>query len=146
MNAIRKYETKDDDDIVRVWYKASELAHPFLKKDFLKKEEQNIRNIYLPNTETWVYEVNDEVLGFVALIGNEVGALFLDPDFHGHGIGYRLMKHVSKLHKELEVEVFKKNSIGRGFYKRFGFKYLSEGVHEGSGCDFLRLKYTSNTN
>jgi len=138
---IRKYIKSDDQAIIDTWYSASKVAHPFLTMDFLKSEEENIRNIYLPNTETYVYEVNGEVIGFIALMGNEVGAIFLDPDYHGHGIGYRLMEFVSKLYNELEVEVFKKNSIGRAFYKRFGFTFLSEGFHEGSNCETLRLKF-----
>jgi putative acetyltransferase len=41
--------------------------------------------------DTTVYEAEGRVVGFLALIGNEVGAIFLDPDRPGPGIGRALM-------------------------------------------------------
>ena len=138
---IRKYRKKDDDAIVDSWYQASLLAHPFLSAEFLKKEEQNIRNVYLPNTETWVYEIDEKVVGFISMIGNEVGAIFLNPKFHGQGIGKQLMDTVTEIHPVLEVQVFEKNLIGRGFYKRYGFVFMGQSVHDGTKEILFRLKY-----
>ena len=43
-----------------------------------------------------------------------------------------------------EVEAFKENSIGRKFYTRYGFKYLEGKLHEPTGRQILRLKFTAN--
>ena len=138
---IRKYNPIDTDTIVNVFYQASLLAHPFLKSDFIEKEKKNIREIYLPNTETWVYFDQEKVVGFIAMMGNEVGAIFLLPEYHGKGIGSQLMNHVAQLHKTLEVDVFEKNSIGRAFYERYGFVFLEKHLHEETGEMLLRLRF-----
>ncbi|MEZ6146535.1 MAG: GNAT family N-acetyltransferase [Planctomycetaceae bacterium] len=90
----------------------------------------NIPNLYLPNAETWVAEMDDCVVGFVALMGNEVGALFVHPDHHRSGIGHALIEKARKLRGELEVEVFTDNHIGRGFYAKQGFELINVKTHD----------------
>ena len=138
---IRKYQQADTEAIIAVWLEASALAHPFLSDDFIEKEKQNIRNVYLPNTETWVYLNEDKVVGFISMIGNEVGAIFLRPALHGQGIGLQLMNLVAQLHDTLEVEVFEKNLIGRSFYKKYGFVEIKKHIHKDTGFMLLRLKF-----
>lgn len=140
---IRKYRPTDDDAIVDVWFQAASLAHPFVPQEFMESEKKNTREIYLPNTDTWVYLEQDEVVGFIAMMGNEVGAIFLLPSFHGKGIGTKLMNHVAQFHEILEVEVFEKNSIGRAFYERYGFEFIKKHVHDATGEVLLRLRYSS---
>ena len=138
---IRKYKPEDIEAVLDVWYKSSSLAHPFMTEEFKTKEKDNIRNIYIPSTETWVYEKGKTVVGFIGMLDNEVGAIFVDPQFHGLGIGYALMNHVSELFEELEVEVFKTNTIGRNFYNKYGFEFIKEHLHKETGQQLLRLKY-----
>ena len=88
-------------------------------------------------------EFDGEVEGFISLMGNEVGAIFLQPQCHGRGAGRALMDKAQELHGNLEVEVFKVNKIGRKFYSRYGFTQLEEKLHEPTGQMLLRLKYTA---
>lgn len=142
--SIRQYTEADLDGVLSSWENASKIAHPFLPEAFLAKERHNIPNIYLPNAETWVADIDGLVVGFIALLGNEVGAIFVEPDYHGSGVGKALMDKAREIHGDLEVEVFSKNSIGRKFYSRYGFKPLIEKVHEATGNKVLRLKFTAN--
>lgn len=139
---IRKYRETDIEEILDIWFQASLLAHPFLDSAFMKKEKKNIREIYIPNTETWVFEEDGHVAGFIAMMGNEVGAIFVRPDHHAHGIGTKLMNYAAQFHEELEVEVFEKNIIGRAFYDKYGFKLVKEHVHEETNCSLLRMKFS----
>lgn len=141
---IRKYKESDLESVLDSWEVATRLAHKFMRDDFIANERENIRDIYLPNTDTWVAEIDDEVKGFIALMGNEVGAIFLQPDCHGKGIGKALMDKAQELHGNLEVEVFKVNSIGRNFYSKYGFELMEEKLHEPTGQQVLRLKFTAN--
>ncbi len=143
LSAIRKYRDSDLDDVLSSWENASKLAHPFLTEEFLDSERYNIPNLYLPNADTWVSEHNGEVIGFIALLGNEVGAIFVQPKFHGTGVGRALMNKAQELHGNLEVEVFEANSVGRKFYSSYGFELLSEKIHEETGNKVLRLKFTA---
>ena len=84
---IRKYQPADCEDVLNVWARASALAHPFLSKDFLELERHNIANVHLPKADTWAWEADGHVVGFISLLGNEVGAIFVDPEFHRSGSG-----------------------------------------------------------
>ena len=140
---IRQYHNNDLTSVLGSWENASKVAHPFLSTDFMQQERENIPNIYLPNADTWVAEVDKTVVGFIALIGNEVGAIFVQPEFHGKRIGKALMDKAKTLHSTLEVKVFKKNKIGRKFYQQYGFNFMQESLHEATGNQLLRLAYKS---
>ena len=141
---IRQYKESDLDSVLNSWEVATRLAHEFMTNDFIAQERKNVAEVYLPNTDTWVAEIDGEVKGFIALMGNEVGAIFLQPDCHGKGIGKALMDKARELHGNLEVEVFKRNVIGRNFYSKYGFEHLEEKFHEPTGQEVLRLKFTTN--
>ena len=65
---IRKYKTEDTDALISVWEKGNALAHPFLSEEFVAKVANDMRNIYLPNAETWVLEEDGQPVAFIALI------------------------------------------------------------------------------
>ena len=140
MPTIRKYNDEDLSELLDVWYDASLIAHPFLSAEFLADERINIEATYIPMAETWVYEVDDRVIGFLSLIGDEVGAIFVDPAHQGQGIGRQLMDHAKSLREQLEVDVFKANELGRHFYRAYGFTFIREHVHEQTGQPVLRLR------
>ena len=88
-----------------------------------------------------MHEDDGRVVGFVALIGNEVGAIFVHPSHQRKGIGHGLMDKAKEVREELEVEVFVKNTIGRAFYAKYGFEPVAEKVHDKTGFDLLRLRF-----
>ncbi|MGR3616710.1 MAG: GNAT family N-acetyltransferase [Paracoccaceae bacterium] len=136
---IRAYQPADIEPVMDAWKRANALAHPFLPQDFVDEVEQAIRDIYVPTAETYVCSVDGQVVGFIALLGNEIGGLFLDPAFHGQGLGRAMVEYAVALKGPLEVEVFQKNKVGRRFYDACGFLPLSEEVHEPSGQINCRL-------
>lgn len=138
---IRKYTDEDKETVVSVWRSASELAHPFLTTEFLDNETDALRNVYLAFAETWVSEIDGEVVGFIAMIDEQIGGLFVRPDHHGRGLGRALVDKAVSDKGSLVVEVFKENPIGRRFYERYGFHERDEFVHEASGEVTLRLAF-----
>lgn len=140
---IRQYDKADLEPVLNSWEVATRLAHEFMTDDFIAQGRKDTAEIYIPNTDTWVVEFAGEVKGFIALMGNEIGGLFLHPEFHGVGAGRALVDKAQKLHGNLEVEVFKANSIGRKFYDKYGFEHSAESFHEPTGQSVLRLKFTA---
>ena len=137
---IRKYEEKDLNELLGAWHSAAKAAYPFLDEEFFKQERKNIISIYLPNAETWVYEYEGIVVGFISLMGDEVGGLFVDTAVQRMGIGRKLMDHVRGIREVLELYVFTDNIIGRAFYKKYGFTKIYEDIEEQTGKKQLRLK------
>jgi len=139
---IRKYHSEDLEAVIDIWYASSSIAHPFLDPTFVEKLKSDMRSIYMPNAESWVYEEDNSIMGFISMLDNEIGGLFVLPDKQSRGIGSSLVDFVSQSHSALEVEVFKKNSIGRAFYEKYGFKLQKQYFHEASSNEVLRLVYT----
>lgn len=137
---LREYCAEDTDALIAIWRAANALAHPFLDDAFIEQVASDMRAIYLPNAETWVLTKDGTLLGFIALLGNEIGGLFLDPKSHGKGLGRALTDHAAKLKGQLTVEVFENNKIGRRFYGRYGFVEVSKDFHELSGQTVLKLE------
>ena len=138
---IRKYKAEDSEAIIEIWFAASLVSTPFLSREFLTNERDNIRNVWLLRAETWVYEQDGAVVAFISLIGDEVGAIFVHPDMQGTGIGRALMDHAVDLRCELTLDVFEDNAIGRRFYDRYGFEFEHKHFHEPSGHMQIRLSY-----
>ena len=136
---LRAYRVEDLDDLMATWAAASKIAHPFLTDEFQQNVGHDIANVYLPVTENWVWESDGHVVGFVSLLGNEIGGLFVDPKFQRQGIGKALVDHAGMERTQLDVEVFKDNAIGCVFYARHSFVVTEEKVHEETGFQLLRL-------
>ncbi len=136
---IRHYRPEDTEALISVWRNANAQAHPFLTAALTRQVAQDMRDIYLPNAETWVLEHAGEPAGFIALAGDEIGGLFLEPVMQGQGMGKALVDHAAGLHGPLSVEVFEKNAIGRRFYDRYGFLETSRYRHEPSGEMTIRM-------
>jgi putative acetyltransferase len=53
---IRKSLPIDNETIVNVWLAASIKAHDFMTPEYWKSKIHDMRNIYIPASETYVYE------------------------------------------------------------------------------------------
>ena len=141
---IRQYMASDLEAVLSSWEVATRFSHKFMTDEFIAQEKMNVADIYIPNTDTWAAEIDGIVQGFIALMGNEVGAIFLHPNYPGKGVGKMLMDKAQFLLGDLEVEVFTENEIGREFYKLYGFKQFKERLHGPTGQQTLLLKFTAN--
>lgn len=137
---IRAYTEHDLERVLEVWYAASVVAHSFLTDDFLAAERQQIADHWLPIADTIVYEIDGRVVGFLALIGNEVGAIFVDPRYQRRRIGRALMNEARASRPFLELDVFEANDMGRRFYSAYGFEQVGRHTHEATGQIQLRLR------
>lgn len=142
---IRPYAPADLEGLLDTWHAASLLAHPFLSADFLADERRTIEDVYLSLARTWIYGSEAEVLGFVSMIGSEVGALFVRPEWQGRGLGSGLLDHVRGDYKQLDVEVFEANAQGRAFYAAYGFERMGRKIHGATGQPLLRLQLLRQT-
>lgn len=137
---IRSYRDGDLDDVLDVWYQASLIAHSFLGEEFLAAEREEIAEHWLPIADTIVCEIEGCVVGFVALIGNTVGAIFVSPTHQRSGIGRALMNRARMSRPFLELDVFEANASARRFYEAYGFEQVSRHLHVPTGHTELHLR------
>ena len=130
---IRGYQASDVDQVMEIWDEASVIAHSFLDPDFFETERRRIIDSYLPMSETYVYEKDDQIAGFISLLSHEVGGLFVAPRQQRQGIGRCLIDYAQALKGILELSVFKENHTGRAFYERCGFQTVSEVLDQETG-------------
>jgi putative acetyltransferase len=137
---LRPYRDDDLEAVLDVWYRASLIAHSFLSEEFLEAEQHQIAEEFLPVSETTVAEADGRVVGFLSLIGTEVGGIFVDPEYQGRGIGRTLMDDARRARTHLELGVFEDNLLGRRFYDAYGFLQVDRQIHAESGHYELRLR------
>ncbi|SLN21191.1 putative N-acetyltransferase YjaB [Roseovarius litorisediminis] len=140
---IRPYSPDDKTIVLSIWRETSAFAHPFLTPEFTDQAEAMIRDVFLDMAEVWIAEQHKHSVGFIALIGNEIGGLFLRPEYHGLGIGRALMDHALRQKGTLELEVFTQNNAGRRFYRRCGFVEGAERLDEASGQKVMRMSFSN---
>lgn len=130
---IRKYNENDMNSVLDIWLNASVKAHAFISPEFWESQVENMRNIYIPASETYVYEVESKVVGFYALYENSLAAIFVSPELQGKGIGKQLLSHAKTQRAELSLAVYKENQASYQFYLSQAFKVLSEQLDEHTG-------------
>ena len=87
---IRPYTDDDLGEVLDAWYLASLEAHSFLSEDFFDAERERLSDMWLPGSDTSVFEVGGHVVGFVSMVGNEVGGIFVTPERQNQGVGRAL--------------------------------------------------------
>lgn len=130
---IRKLDNKDVNRIMEIWLESTIKAHSFIEKEYWQSNYNTVKYVYIPIAETYVYEENDVIKGFISIIDKEfIGALFVDNDYQGLGVGSKLINFVLNKHDTLSLAVYKENFKSVRFYKKMGFEILSEEINEDS--------------
>ena len=130
---IRKLEPRDMKRVLEIWLDASVKAHDFIDKTYWPSQIENMRDIYIPASETFVIQDSSRVLGFYSVINHQLAALFVDPDYQGKGLGKQLLSHVKAQHDQLTLAVYKENASSIAFYQSQGFKLGQESIDEHTG-------------
>lgn len=137
---IRGFQNSDMETVLDIWLQASIKAHHFVHADYWKSQLNNMRNIYIPASETYVYEVESRVVGFYALNENILAAVFVLPTYQGQGIGKALLAHAKSRRQQLTLSVYKENESSYRFYLSQGFEMVSEQLDQHTGHPEYTMK------
>ena len=130
---IRDYQSSDIDQIIPIWLEASIKAHDFVKSEFWESKVRDMREVYIPASETYVYDQEGVVIGFISLGGETIAALFVTPSYQGAGIGSKLMAKAKELCAILNLTVYKENRKSVEFYIKCGFQIKQERLDQHTG-------------
>ncbi|MFY0991423.1 GNAT family N-acetyltransferase [Halomonas sp. C05BenzN] len=123
---IRPATPEDLPLLVDIWLRASCQAHDFIPAEFWEARAEEMARDYLPSAEVHVLDVGDRVIGFAALDGDHLEALFVDPGVQSYGHGTRLMAHAMEHHASITLRVYSRNVRAVSFYLRLGFQACGE--------------------
>lgn len=123
---IRKFAQDDIDSVLKIWLGASIKSHDFVPAQFWEDKIEMMRKTYLPSSETFVCEENDQILGFYSLVDNNLAAIFVDVELQGVGIGKKMLEDAKDKRLEINLSVYKKNKKSLYFYLRNDFKIIQE--------------------
>ncbi|PKR84188.1 GNAT family N-acetyltransferase [Heyndrickxia camelliae] len=153
---IRKMNLEDIPQVQNIakvsWNATYEGIIPLdIQESFLKSayNDEMMKRRY-EQSIMFVAQVEEKVVGFAnfsPLKENgeaELGAIYLYPQYQGHGIGTALLNegiHFLKGVKEIYINVEKDNQIGTRFYEAKGFKTVShfDDYFEGYSLKTVRM-------
>ncbi len=128
---IRKATPADIDKIMQLWLETNTKAHDFIAPSYWQKHFDEVKNHYLPQAETFVYEDKHQLKGFISiLLDNFVGALFVDTRYQRQNIGTKLLDYARKQKSSLNLKVYALNQPAIRFYQKNDFKILAEKFDE----------------
>jgi ribosomal protein S18 acetylase RimI-like enzyme len=129
---IRLYREDDFEIVTKFWFEAMDVAMPGLKERMghtLEGAREFFRNVVVAENQIWVYERDGVPLGFLAIQGEFVDRLYVDPAYHRQGIGQALLDKARKLlPKHIWLYTHVANRMARAFYEKNGFVAEKFGV------------------
>lgn len=137
---IREYRPDDIERVLAIWLAASIQAHNFIEPGFWESNVADMREVYIPASETMVFETAVGIEGFYCLRGNALAALFVAPDSQRRGIGSILMQSAQQRRANLELAVYKANTGSIAFYRNHGFSITAERLDAGTGHPELIMR------
>jgi ribosomal protein S18 acetylase RimI-like enzyme len=138
---IRQARPADTPRLLEIWLEASRIGHFFLGEEVLLEQLPVLRDVYIPNADNWVAE-DGRILGFIGLLANHIGGLFVAPEAHRRGVGRALVAHASERMGELTVEVYERNALATAFYRSCGFEPAGRKALDDEGRPLPLLRMT----
>jgi putative acetyltransferase len=131
---VRRGTRADVPRTLAIWRSAVGATHPFLSRadraeiDFIVSEQ------YLPTAQLWLaVDEADCPMGFLAMDGGRIDALFVDAAVHGQGYGTLLVNHALSLEPKLSVEANEQATNAVAFYLSRGFRVVGRSPTDGDG-------------
>ena len=129
---IREFRLDDLAPVMKLWLETNLTAHDFIPATYWQGNYAMVQET-LPTSTMYVYEEGGEVLGFVGLIEDYIGGLFVEGNQQSKGTGKKLLTIAQQRQGELTLHVYKKNLRAVAFYKREGFLVSVEQIDPNTG-------------
>jgi GNAT superfamily N-acetyltransferase len=122
---LRRADAADAIALADLFLRARRAAVPAIPANVHTDAEVHrwMRDVVVARQQTWAVEDRGGALvAILALDGDEVDLLYVDPDLTGQGIGGRLLRFAQECSPTgLSLWAFQSNHGARRFYERHGF-------------------------
>jgi putative acetyltransferase len=129
---IRNVKEDDIDRIMELWLDTNIESHNFIDNNYWKSNFESVKEM-MPQATIYVYEIDNQILGFIGLIDDYIAGIFVSSDMQSKGIGKKLLDYAKCKHNNLFLQVYKKSARAVNFYLREGFIQSKEQMDENTG-------------
>lgn len=141
----RVYEPRDLTEIVKLWYRTWHSLFPDIKHPHSYDVwEKRFHDELVSKGETWVAEVESQIVGFIVVFKNtcelrgikvdELNQIFVDPLYQNRGIGTVLLKKAQGICPQgLTLKTLQSNTKACLFYEKHGFAAGKMSINEING-------------
>ncbi|MEW8993362.1 N-acetyltransferase [Clostridium sp.] len=139
---IRAFNIEDIEEVVDIWLNSNIAAHNFIHEDYWNSNYELVKTQYIPNSETYIYEEEGKVKGFLSIMKGEfIGAVFVNVNYQSKGIGKALINYAKERYNKLSLTVYEENIRAVEFYEREGFNIILSQIDEATGKNELMMKW-----
>ncbi len=122
MKQIQALRTEQIPEAADLWLRSVTLGHPFIDEAYWRAQYDRVKTDDLPGSKTYGFYSGKKMRGFLSVIkGNTIGALFVDIDCQGKGIGSSLLEFAKSKFAVLHLNVYQNNTHALTFYLKHGF-------------------------
>jgi len=133
---IRRYEPADEIAVADLWHRAGVAEYTYLPtwQTFSVQEARRVfRDVIAARCEIWIHTSagaeGETVSGYLALDGDYLDRLYVDPGHQRRGVGRALLAHAKRLRPtELRLHTHQANQRARSFYEKSGFAIVGFGI------------------
>jgi putative acetyltransferase len=139
---IRLAREADHAALLALWERSVRATHDFLlDADIVHYRPLVSEGLRGEVLELWVLTNESDVpLGFMGLAGDQIEALFLEPESRRCGGGRRLVAHAQMLRGgALMLDVNEQNGQARAFYETLGFTIIGRSPVDSTGRPYPLL-------
>lgn len=118
---LRRARPDDGPEIAEVWLRsrrAAEIPASVHSDDDVRRW---VSDILLARCDVWVALAAGRPVGLMALLGEELGQLYVAPEHQRHGHGTRLLQLAQTRQDSLTLWTFVSNVLAQRFYEAHGF-------------------------
>ncbi|MEJ5976933.1 acetyltransferase [Novosphingobium sp. PS1R-30] len=131
---VRPGTSADVSRALEIWRAAVDATHGFLTPEDRAAIEHMVGTQFLPFVELWlVDDAPGRPMGFLAMDGDMIDALFVDPAVHGRGYGSALIRHALALASNARVDANEQATNALPFYLARGFVVIGRSETDGEG-------------
>ncbi len=124
---IRRARAEDAEAVTRVFRESRAEAMPWLPVLHTVEEDVGHFSRQFGAQDAYVFELQGRLVGFAVVKGDELDALYIDPESQEQGVGSALFKRTIEARPDgFRLWVFQENRRARRFYEARGCRLIRE--------------------
>lgn len=129
---IRSYKENDFDPLTQLWRRSREISLPDFQREKgypFEMDQAYFKDSVLKKNSVWVAEIKSKPSAFIAICGDFIDLLYVDPNYWNQGVGKALLAHArSASPHHLWLFTLQVNHKARSFYQKNGFAAKKFGI------------------